>query len=97
MDKSQDAMFNKSMSVDARSCPEDPDSTVELRLNDSGTEHNYAMARKSKSVEETTNQEEEEIDIDLNDPETEKAALTIQNKYKDFKLKKGKKSASTST
>ncbi|XP_035684936.1 Purkinje cell protein 4-like protein 1 isoform X2 [Branchiostoma floridae] len=91
MDKSQDAMFNKSMSVDARSCPEDPDSTVELRLNDS------AMARKSKSVEETTNQEEEEIDIDLNDPETEKAALTIQNKYKDFKLKKGKKSASTST
>ncbi|CAH1272258.1 Hypp4811 [Branchiostoma lanceolatum] len=56
-----------------------------------------AMARKSKSVEERTNQEEEEIDIDLNDPETEKAALTIQNKYKDFKLKKGKKSASTST
>ena len=31
----------------------------------------------------------EEIDIDLDDPETEKAALKIQKQFKKFKMKKG--------
>lgn len=31
----------------------------------------------------------EEIDIDLDDPETEKAALKIQQQFKKFKMKKG--------
>uniref|UniRef100_A0A8C8SP66 Purkinje cell protein 4 like 1 n=1 Tax=Pelusios castaneus TaxID=367368 RepID=A0A8C8SP66_9SAUR len=40
--------------------------------------------RNVKKVEE----EEEEIDIDLNAPETEKAALAIQGKFRRFQKRK---------
>ncbi|KAM8794345.1 Purkinje cell protein 4-like protein 1 [Eudromia elegans] len=42
-----------------------------------------AKAENSKKVEE-----EEEIDIDLNAPETEKAALAIQGKFRRFQKRK---------
>ncbi|XP_074794296.1 Purkinje cell protein 4-like protein 1 isoform X1 [Natator depressus] len=43
-----------------------------------------AKAGNAKKVEE----EEEEIDIDLNAPETEKAALAIQGKFRRFQKRK---------
>ncbi|XP_034612585.1 Purkinje cell protein 4-like protein 1 isoform X1 [Trachemys scripta elegans] len=43
-----------------------------------------AKAGNTKKVEE----EEEEIDIDLNAPETEKAALAIQGKFRRFQKRK---------
>eukprot|EP00057_Strongylocentrotus_purpuratus_P029279 XP_011683753.1 PREDICTED: uncharacterized protein LOC105447429 [Strongylocentrotus purpuratus] len=53
---------------------------VEWKSKDGSSEE------KEKKDEE---KEEEEIDIDLEDPETEKAALKIQQQFKKFKMKKG--------
>ncbi|XP_030838662.1 uncharacterized protein LOC105447429 isoform X2 [Strongylocentrotus purpuratus] len=43
----------------------------------------------SEEKEKKDEEKEEEIDIDLEDPETEKAALKIQQQFKKFKMKKG--------
>lgn len=50
------------------------------------------MAEIAKD-EQTVNPESEEIDIDLNDPEVEKAALKIQAKFKGLKTGKFKKNS----
>ncbi|XP_067169259.1 Purkinje cell protein 4-like protein 1 [Apteryx mantelli] len=61
----------------------------ELSSNESSTSaeapggQEKAKAGNSKKVEE-----EEEIDIDLNAPETEKAALAIQGKFRRFQKRK---------
>ncbi|XP_075593149.1 Purkinje cell protein 4-like protein 1 [Balearica regulorum gibbericeps] len=47
-------------------------------------EQEEAKAGDPKKVEE----EEEQIDIDLNAPETEKAALAIQGKFRRFQKRK---------
>uniref|UniRef100_A0A8C4Y7L4 Purkinje cell protein 4 like 1 n=1 Tax=Gopherus evgoodei TaxID=1825980 RepID=A0A8C4Y7L4_9SAUR len=47
-------------------------------------EEELELANAKKVVEE----EEEEIDIDLNAPETEKAALAIQGKFRRFQKRK---------
>nr|XP_013817713.1 PREDICTED: Purkinje cell protein 4-like protein 1 [Apteryx mantelli mantelli] len=66
-----------------------PHSWLQLSSNESSTSaeapggQEKAKAGNSKKVEE-----EEEIDIDLNAPETEKAALAIQGKFRRFQKRK---------
>ncbi|XP_061462014.1 Purkinje cell protein 4-like protein 1 isoform X4 [Rhineura floridana] len=43
---------------------------------------------KSGSAKKVVEAEEEEVDIDLNAPETEKAALAIQGKFRRFQKRK---------
>ncbi|NP_001154960.1 Purkinje cell protein 4-like protein 1 [Danio rerio] len=43
---------------------------------------------ESKGANPPTQEPEEEIDIDLEAPETEKAALAIQNQFRRFQKKK---------
>ncbi|XP_064651586.1 uncharacterized protein LOC135502567 [Lineus longissimus] len=55
---------------------------------------------KSKDIKETvikTENCDEEIDIDLKDPEVEKAALAIQNKFKGFKKGEAKAESESKT
>ncbi|KAK6323388.1 Purkinje cell protein 4-like protein 1 [Coregonus clupeaformis] len=50
-----------------------------------------ASDNKEKAVDSkppATGEEEEEVDIDLEAPETEKAALAIQNQFRRFQKKK---------
>ncbi|XP_055757473.1 Purkinje cell protein 4-like protein 1 [Salvelinus fontinalis] len=50
-----------------------------------------ASDNKEKAVDSkapATGEEEEEVDIDLEAPETEKAALAIQNQFRRFKKNK---------
>uniref|UniRef100_A0A8B9P848 Purkinje cell protein 4 like 1 n=1 Tax=Apteryx owenii TaxID=8824 RepID=A0A8B9P848_APTOW len=63
--------------------------SLQLSSNESSTSaeapggQEKGEAGNSKKVEE-----EEEIDIDLNAPETEKAALAIQGKFRRFQKRK---------
>ncbi|XP_030398010.1 Purkinje cell protein 4-like protein 1 isoform X1 [Gopherus evgoodei] len=43
---------------------------------------------KAENAKKVVEEEEEEIDIDLNAPETEKAALAIQGKFRRFQKRK---------
>ncbi|XP_053134858.1 Purkinje cell protein 4-like protein 1 [Hemicordylus capensis] len=43
---------------------------------------------KAGSTKKVVEAEEEEVDIDLNAPETEKAALAIQGKFRRFQKRK---------
>ena len=54
------------------------------------TEIQTQTSPETKAIKTGKNEqpEEEEIDIDLNDPEVENAALKIQNKFRGFKSKK---------
>lgn len=47
-----------------------------------------SVAEKAAETTAKPQQEEEEIDIDLEAPETEKAALAIQNQFRRFQKKK---------
>ncbi|XP_015676976.1 Purkinje cell protein 4-like protein 1 [Protobothrops mucrosquamatus] len=47
----------------------------------------YPFKDKAETAKKTE-PEEEEIDIDLNAPETEKAALAIQGKFRRFQKRK---------
>lgn len=45
-----------------------------------------------QDTKETSKQDEEEVDIDLNDPDVEKAAIKIQAGFKGFQARKDIKS-----
>ena len=57
-------------------------------VKDNATSGSADLSLYSKLPAELTPPQTEEIDIDLNDPEVEKAALKIQNKFSKLKLKK---------
>ncbi|KAG5261182.1 hypothetical protein AALO_G00300970 [Alosa alosa] len=63
----------------------------ELRSTDNPKSSQTAAADNKEKAAETPakpQQEEEEVDIDLEAPETEKAALAIQNQFRRFQKKK---------
>lgn len=60
----------------------------ELRANNDLPSANQASLNEEKDKPGKSETVEEEIDIDLNAPETEKAALAIQNKFRRFQKKK---------
>ncbi|XP_029437609.1 Purkinje cell protein 4-like protein 1 [Rhinatrema bivittatum] len=62
----------------------------ELRANNGSPSQNPAPGsqEKGKAIDTVKAEAEEEIDIDLNAPETEKAALAIQNKFRRFQKRK---------
>lgn len=47
-----------------------------------------ASDNKEKAAKPPAEEQEEEVDIDLEAPETEKAALAIQNQFRRFQKKK---------
>ncbi|KAM8921503.1 Purkinje cell protein 4-like protein 1 [Pelodytes ibericus] len=59
-----------------------------LRANNELPSSNQASRNEEKDKAGSTEKVEEEIDIDLNAPETEKAALAIQNKFRRFQKRK---------
>ncbi|XP_069584936.1 Purkinje cell protein 4-like protein 1 isoform X2 [Ranitomeya imitator] len=59
-----------------------------LRANSDLPSSNPAAMNKEKDKAGNSEKVEEEIDIDLNAPETEKAALAIQNKFRRFQKRK---------
>ncbi|XP_053331480.1 Purkinje cell protein 4-like protein 1 [Spea bombifrons] len=60
----------------------------ELRANNELPSPNQASRSEEKDKAGSPEKAEEEIDIDLNAPETEKAALAIQNKFRRFQKRK---------
>ncbi|XP_063296173.1 Purkinje cell protein 4-like protein 1 [Pelobates fuscus] len=60
----------------------------ELRTNSELPSTNQASRSEEKDKSGNAEKVEEEIDIDLNAPETEKAALAIQNKFRRFQKRK---------
>ncbi|XP_063802974.1 Purkinje cell protein 4-like protein 1 isoform X2 [Pseudophryne corroboree] len=60
----------------------------ELRANSELPTQNQSSLNEEKDKAGNSEKVEEEIDIDLNAPETEKAALAIQNKFRRFQKKK---------
>ncbi|KAM4603239.1 Purkinje cell protein 4-like protein 1 [Discoglossus pictus] len=60
----------------------------ELRANSELPSPNQTSRNEQKDKAENSGKAEEEIDIDLNAPETEKAALAIQNKFRRFQKRK---------
>ncbi|XP_073423002.1 Purkinje cell protein 4-like protein 1 isoform X2 [Dendrobates tinctorius] len=60
----------------------------ELRANRDLPSSNPATINEEKDKAGNSEKVEEEIDIDLNAPETEKAALAIQNKFRRFQKRK---------
>ncbi|XP_073493716.1 Purkinje cell protein 4-like protein 1 [Phyllobates terribilis] len=60
----------------------------ELRANSDLPSSNPAAMNEEKDKAGNSEKVEEEIDIDLNAPETEKAALAIQNKFRRFQKRK---------
>ncbi|XP_040189651.1 Purkinje cell protein 4-like protein 1 [Rana temporaria] len=63
-------------------------SLLQLRANNDLPSANQASLNEEKDKPGKSETVEEEIDIDLNAPETEKAALAIQNKFRRFQKKK---------
>ncbi|XP_077319545.1 Purkinje cell protein 4-like protein 1 [Lithobates pipiens] len=63
-------------------------SLLQLRANNDLPSANQASLNEEKDKPGKSEAVEEEIDIDLNAPETEKAALAIQNKFRRFQKKK---------
>ncbi|XP_063802975.1 Purkinje cell protein 4-like protein 1 isoform X3 [Pseudophryne corroboree] len=61
---------------------------MELRANSELPTQNQSSLNEEKDKAGNSEKVEEEIDIDLNAPETEKAALAIQNKFRRFQKKK---------
>lgn len=70
---------------------------ITLKISSSGVQHNFvsyysvfiSMDREGEQNEESrTEGKTEEIDIDLNDPEVEKAATMIQKSYRGFHVRK---------
>ncbi|XP_078526732.1 Purkinje cell protein 4-like protein 1 [Lissotriton helveticus] len=70
--------------------PAAPDTMSEPRANSESPSQNQAPGggQKEKVVNSGKVEVEEEIDIDLNAPETAKAALAIQNKFRRFQKRK---------
>ncbi|XP_063802973.1 Purkinje cell protein 4-like protein 1 isoform X1 [Pseudophryne corroboree] len=60
----------------------------QLRANSELPTQNQSSLNEEKDKAGNSEKVEEEIDIDLNAPETEKAALAIQNKFRRFQKKK---------
>ncbi|XP_075048607.1 Purkinje cell protein 4-like protein 1 [Mixophyes fleayi] len=60
----------------------------ELRANSDIQSPNQTPLSEEKDKAGNSEKVEEEIDIDLNAPETEKAALAIQNKFRRFQKRK---------
>ncbi|KAG8431379.1 hypothetical protein GDO86_018928 [Hymenochirus boettgeri] len=60
----------------------------ELRANTELPSPNQPSPDEQKDKAGNSDKVEEEIDIDLNAPETEKAALAIQSKFRRFQKKK---------
>ncbi|XP_053560663.1 Purkinje cell protein 4-like protein 1 [Bombina bombina] len=60
----------------------------EFRANSELPSPNQTSRNEQKDKAESSEKVEEEIDIDLNAPETEKAALAIQNKFRRFQKRK---------
>ncbi|XP_075463944.1 Purkinje cell protein 4-like protein 1 isoform X2 [Ascaphus truei] len=60
----------------------------ELRASSELPSATQAASRDQKDKSASPEKAEEEIDIDLNAPETEKAALAIQNKFRRFQKRK---------
>ncbi|CDR06350.1 unnamed protein product, partial [Oncorhynchus mykiss] len=61
-----------------------PNSSQAPASDNKGLSHSKAVDSKAPA----TGEEEEEVDIDLEAPETEKAALAIQNQFRRFKKNK---------
>ncbi|XP_056401011.1 Purkinje cell protein 4-like protein 1 [Hyla sarda] len=60
----------------------------ELRAKSEIPSPNPAAMNEEKDKAGNSEKVEEEVDIDLNAPETEKAALAIQNKFRRFQKRK---------
>ncbi|XP_042257092.1 Purkinje cell protein 4-like protein 1 isoform X2 [Thunnus maccoyii] len=56
--------------------------------NSANSSQTTAADNKEKATAAKPQEQEEEIDIDLEAPETEKAALAIQNQFRRFQKKK---------
>uniref|UniRef100_A0AAV2KR58 Uncharacterized protein n=1 Tax=Knipowitschia caucasica TaxID=637954 RepID=A0AAV2KR58_KNICA len=56
--------------------------------NSANSSQTSAADNKEKASEVKPQEQEEEVDIDLEAPETEKAALAIQNQFRRFQKKK---------
>lgn len=64
-----------------------PDFFSDLFITHSVVLHDFLITGKASATAGKP-QQEEEIDIDLEAPETEKAALAIQNQFRRFQKKK---------